>query len=604
MKFIPGRDKRILARQGFAPANHRGMQSPSPWKMFPRFLASLVLFILSLGLEAAPLESSPFGPVVASVSPAASVESRSAGNQVSILSNGYDALLLRIHLIRQARTSITVQTFIWTNDECGRLMIFELLEAARRGVKVRIIADHLFSDQNADTVAFLATAHPNLEIKHYRPARSRIKQSFLRTLQQGLFSFHALNQRMHSKVMVIDGAVLITGGRNIENTYYDHSTTLNFRDRDLLVIGPAVLTAREQFELFWNYPQCIASKDLIDVRAVIKKGAFKRYEQRSDYDFGPHFVELTREAEDAALIRRRFVDALRPVAKATFIYDAPGKARGAGNKTAQITRDLVATLEKARDSVVIQTPYLVLSPTARQLVRELQDRNPKLQFRISTNSFASTDNAFAYSANYRLRNLYVQALRLEVHELKPAPQCMEMLFPRHAAMRELANQGRAASAKPRVPIFSLHAKSLVIDDSIAFVGSYNLDPRSEALNTEVGVLVEDRDFVVQLRREIETDMLPENSWVIARNRLPLKLNLVNGLVDGIISLTPLDVWPIQNTSSFELRPGAIPVSPSHPDFHDAYEDVGSFPGTDGLLSKKEILTRLYKAVGAPLTPIL
>jgi cardiolipin synthase C len=132
----------------------------------------------------------------------------SQGNHVAMIGGGHDALLLRVQLIREARRSIGIQTFIWTNDECGRLLIHELVEAARRGVKVRIIADHFASDQDPEVVAFLATVHPNLELKHYRPAMSRIKPSRLQTLLAGLLSFRAFNQRMHNKVMLVDGQVV------------------------------------------------------------------------------------------------------------------------------------------------------------------------------------------------------------------------------------------------------------------------------------------------------------------------------------------------------------------------------------------------------------
>src|SRR5688572_13120644 len=100
-------------------------------------------------------------------------------NRVAMVGGGYDALLLRVHLIRQAKVSIEVQTFIWSNDECGRLMIYELIEAARRGVKVRIIADHMFSDQDPEIAAFLATVHPNFELKLHRPTWSRSNPTFV-----------------------------------------------------------------------------------------------------------------------------------------------------------------------------------------------------------------------------------------------------------------------------------------------------------------------------------------------------------------------------------------------------------------------------------------
>lgn len=559
---------------------------------------------VTLARASAPFDGSPIGAAIAVSALEADPNDASKENRVAILSGGYDALLLRVHLIRQARVSITVQTFIWTNDEVGRLMMYELIEAARRGVKVRIIADHLGSDQDPAITAFLATVHPNLELKHYRPALSRLKPSLADKLLATVHSFHGVNQRMHNKVMVFDGAVMITGGRNIENTYFDHSTVMNFRDRDVLAVGPVVRDAVKSFERFWNYRHSIASRELTDVAAVISRGSFRRYDRKEDYDFGPFFGDLRRDADDPAVIRSRFVSRLKLAQKVTFICDEPGKSEGPFSESARITRELGRTLQEARTSVVLQSPYLVLSTPAQTLFKKMENRNPALRIRISTNSFASTDNLFAYSANYRLRNKYVQDLHLEIHEFKPIPAAILELFPQFPLIVRMAKERIAAGRQERMPFFCIHAKSLVVDDRIAFIGSYNLDPRSESLNTEAGLLIEDVSVARELRGEIERDMRPENSWVIGRRALPLHLQTVNGLVGDVLSLSPIDAWPIQNTSSFELLRGETEVPPDDPNFHQHYREVGSFPGTEGIFTTKEILTRLYKVVGTPLTPIL
>ena len=564
----------------------------------------LLAGVLATGsLTAAPLSSSPLGAEIAAATAAADPRDPAIGNRLALIGNGYDALLLRVHLIRQAQASIAIQTFIWTNDECGRLLIYELLGAARRGVKVRIIADHLVSEQDPATMAFLATAHPNLEVRHYRPAFSRMNPSLWQKLLAGLRSFRAINQRMHNKVLLVDDAVLLTGGRNVENTYFDHSTAMNFLDRDVLAVGAVVPLASAAFERYWRYEHVVPSAALSDVAAVVARGDFRRYPARADYDFGPHFTELDREADDAALIAARFASRLRPAQRVTFVCDEPGKALHGASGMSHITKRLRETLEGAKSSIVMQTPYLVLSPPARTLIKDLHRKNPGLRVRISSNSFASTDNLFAYSANYRLRNTYVEDLGLEIHEFKPQPASLLTVFPRQPRMAELA-AARAKSKSAPPPFLCLHAKSLVVDGRVAFVGSYNLDPRSENLNTEVGLLVEDEPFARALQAEIERDMRPENSWVIARRALPLRLEAINNLIENTLSLSPIDLWPIQNTSSFELLPSAVSVPPGHPDFFRNHREVGSFPGTEGLLSTKEILTRLYKAVGAPLTPIL
>lgn len=554
--------------------------------------------------SAAPVIESPLAIVAKETWAGRDARDDARGNRLAIISGGYDALLLRVHLIRQATKSIEVQTFIWTNDECGRLLMCELIEAARRGVKVRIIADHLVSEQNPATAAFLATVHPNLEVRHYRPALSRMKPTFIHTIMASVRSFHGVNQRMHNKVMLFDDAVLITGGRNIENTYYDHSPGMNFRDRDVLAIGPVVKAAVKSFDDFWSYRHVVPSRELTDVTALIANGQYPHYATRADYDFGPYFGDLIREADDPVLIAEKFVRRLRPVEKVDFICDEPGKSSGFFSRTARITRELRRTLERAERSIVMQTPYLVLSNPAQELLDELRSKKPGLRVVVSSNSFASTDNLLAYSANYRLRGRYVTDLGLEVHEFKPRPASMAELFPRHGEMEKIARARLAAGEDTRLPFLCLHAKSLVVDDRIAFVGSYNLDPRSENLNTEVGLLVEDEGFARELRAEIDADIRPENSWVIAERDLPLGLDKLNGLIGGLLSLGPVDVWPIQNTSSYDLKPGGRVVAPGDPAFHQNYREVGPFPGTEGKLTTKEILTRLYKAVGSTLTPIL
>lgn len=555
-----------------------------------------LLGLLSVASQAArATDETPFGAILADAA-------TEAPHRALRLEQGYDALLLRVHLIRAARRSVDLQTFIWKNDASGRLLLWELLEAARRGVKVRIIADQLFSETDPATIAFVTTAHPNLEVRHYRPAFRRIDPALWRQALAGLLAFRATNQRMHNKVMLVDDAVLLTGGRNVEDAYFDHATYYNYRDRDVLVTGPAVAEAAEIFRHYWGYRHAVPSRALKDVAAEIVRGDFRRYDRREDWDFGGHFDDLLREADDAALIRERFVAPLRAVAAVQFISDEPGKARGWFRRSApRGTLALRAAVERGESDILVQTPYLVLSPAARDLVRDLRAARPGLRFRISTNSFASTDNLLAYSANYRLRNLYIEQLGLEVHEFKPRPAVLPALFPRHAEMDRLAAQTKPGA---RPPFFSLHAKSLVVDQAVAFVGSYNLDPRSENLNTECGVLIEDADFARELRAEIERDLRPENSWVIARRDLPLGLEAVNGLIGGLMSLSPVDAWPIRNTSSFELLPGAPAVPPGHKDFHLHHRDVGNFPGAEGWISQNEILTRLYKAVGKPLTPIL
>ena len=448
--------------------------------------------------------------------------------------------------------------------------------------------------------AFLATVNPNLEVRHYRPIMERLNPPLWQKITSAAFGFHGINQRMHNKLMVVDGQVMLTGGRNIENTYFNHSTGMNFRDRDVLAVGPVAAAAEASFVEYWDFKHTVASVDLKDVAEVIAAGDFPRYASRADYEFGGFFGAMNSEADDPDLMRARFWDRLRPVDRARFVHDDPGKGRGFRSSDSRTTVELRQQLEQARREVIVQSPYLILSPKARRMAKSLMRDYPELQIKISTNSYASTDNIMAYSANYRLRSDYVGKLGLKIYEFKPFPDSLPSLFPEFDALAAKAEQ--ADLSKP--PFLCLHAKSLVIDDRVAFVGSYNLDPRSVSLNTEVGLLIEDEAFARELRTQIERDMAPGNSWVIAQREFPLGLSVLNSLVDEVVSLSPIDVWPIQNSSSFELRSGAEPVPPGHPEFYQRYREVGDFPGADAALSSKGILTRFYKTVGAVFTPIM
>jgi len=555
---------------------------------------------------ATPYEASPFAAVVkSSQSPNNWARDRKQNNSVLLLENGYDALLLRVHLIRNASRSIDVQTFIWTNDECGRLLMYELIQAARRGVRVRIIADHFVSDKDPAIVAFLATVPPNIQIKHYRPVADRIKPGKLHVITKAIFRFRNLNQRMHNKVMVFDDVMALTGGRNIENTYYNYSTSMNFRDRDVLVIGPVVRDVSSSFQSFWKYRHSVPSGDLIDVRSIIEKSEVPNYGEKKDFQFGSSFSRIERDADDAKRITSLFVDRVLPAKRVTFLADKPGKNRSLWLRgRGKITDQIASIVDETRNDLVIQSPYFVLSKAAIGLFRNLRSRDNPVKVVVSSNSFGSTDNTVAYSANYRQRSTTIEKLGLQVHEFKPHPAHLNRIFPQHPKMLDMAKNERKLGSKARLPFLCIHAKTFVSDNRLAYIGTYNLDPRSENLNTEVGILIEDERIASMLKRTIMLDCSQDNSWVIAKRPMPLGMSTANSILQGISGLSPIDMWPVRNTSSFELLPDKQAVPPEHPDFYDNYKDVGSFPGAPPGLSLKEIHTRIYKAVGGLATPLL
>jgi phosphatidylserine/phosphatidylglycerophosphate/cardiolipin synthase-like enzyme len=207
---------------------------------------------------------------------------------VNLLERGEDALLLRVHLIRSARHSIDLQTFIWAEDDSGWLMLDELEAAARRGVRVRVLADQLFSLDDVEWLERIARAHANLEFRLYNPTFHEAVTQPLEFAAGVLCCFSRFNQRMHNKLVLVDGEIGIAGGRNIEDRYFDWDHAFDYRDRDALVVGPAAGAAMQaSFEQFWAHPRATPLTRLNDVnrRLVAHAGEAHAIEPPADADW-------------------------------------------------------------------------------------------------------------------------------------------------------------------------------------------------------------------------------------------------------------------------------------------------------------------------------
>ncbi|HET6397055.1 MAG TPA: phospholipase D-like domain-containing protein, partial [Pseudoxanthomonas sp.] len=186
-----------------------------------------------------------------------------------ILDGGGDALLARVDLIRSATRRIDLQTYIFDKDDSARLVIDELLAAARRGVEVRLLIDQLSAIADLEILAALAGAHANFELRIYNPTFGRATPNYLHYAASVLCCFRRFNQRMHNKLLVVDDAVGITGGRNYQDDYYDWDAEYNFRDRDVLVAGPVVREMARNFDEYWGDPRSVPVERLRDVARVL-----------------------------------------------------------------------------------------------------------------------------------------------------------------------------------------------------------------------------------------------------------------------------------------------------------------------------------------------
>jgi len=397
-----------------------------------------------------------------------------------VLEKGEESLLARAWLADRAERSIEVQYFIWSNDNIGTLATESLLRAAERGVHVRVLVDDLLIDAPDDFLLALA-AHPKIDIRIYNP-QHKVGTSKPKRLLNVFTNFRGINQRMHDKTFIVDGQVAITGGRNMADEYFDYNQKYNFRDRDILLLGPVVTEIRNSFEQFWQNELAHPVETLLKDVTVAPERIEEVYRELHNYAQNKqNFAPQVRQAlEDLASRFSALIENL-VWGQAVFVSDLPGKnaggqGLGGGGRT---TSELADALRSAQKRITIQSPYLVLPEGGLQLFDELIKRG--VQIRISTNSLLSTDNLQAFSG-YSKQRKKLLAAGIDIYEFKPYPAIQKDLIERYAKLEKQA------------PIFAIHAKTLVIDGKQLYIGTFNLDPRSANLNTEVGVIIDNPEL--------------------------------------------------------------------------------------------------------------
>ncbi|BFI97505.1 MAG: phospholipase D family protein [Rhodanobacter sp.] len=556
-------------------------------------------------------------------------------NTVVLLDDSEAALAARISLIRAARHSIDVQTYIWDEDDLGTLMLNELVRAARRGVKVRILADQLFSFDDLALLDRLARVNPNLEVKLYNPTFHDAQTPPLEFAAGVVCCFMKFNQRMHNKLLLVDDTIGITGGRNYQNRYFNWDPDFDYLDREVMVGGPVGREMADSFALFWNHKRSVPLIRLRDVNRRIRSDTAPPTWPAPHYTDPARVARVQAEAEDPDWLAAWIGDDTLRVSKVNYFSDLPAKTDDPHKRSArELTAHLMNMVAGAKHEVVLQTPYLVMSRRAQTIFKRLHRQKPPPTIIVSTNSLAATDAFAVYALSYKHRRRYLTQFGFQIHELKPHAESAEEAFEEANEAEDDGPAGTpiAAASKPRrrfpgnerhpglfgshgkrnrpAPLhssgrrYSLHAKSMVVDDSFAMVGSHNFDPRSDHYNTEAGVIVQDPRFASEVRDSILEDTLPQNAWTIARREptIPVLGNISLAIGDLSSHLPLFDLWPFRYATSYEIKPGCAPLAPDNPKFRQCYTPVGDFP--DVALSPKLIYTRLITAFGAGVKGIL
>ena len=420
---------------------------------------------------------------------------------VYVLEDGGGSLVTRAWLTEYAEKSIDIQYFIFSTDNVGLIACDYLVRAADRGVKVRIIVDDILVDAEISDILRL-DSHENIEIKIYNPGVNLGKNVFQK-VEKFLTDFRSANLRMHNKTFNVDHKVVITGGRNIADEYFDYDHEYNFRDRDVLLLGKAVKDVDTSFESFWTSDLSVPVAQLTDEIDNSRYDA-SRFDRLHEYACNPEnfWPQVRTKIENfhLAIQEIKASGGLVWVDDVSFISDIPGKndgteGLGGGGET---TTALVNLLKNAKISIDIQTPYLITTELSQNLFRDAVNRG--VTVRILTNSLASTDNLEAFSSYQSDRETLLKT-GVRIFEFKP-----------DAANRRQIMTGELQDSLDFSPIFGLHAKSMVVDGEITVIGTFNLDPRSANLNTECVAIIPSEEIAQKVLAGMEIEFQPENAW--------------------------------------------------------------------------------------------
>jgi len=411
-----------------------------------------------------------------------------------VLDSGKEAFLERLALIEAADRSIDLQYYIWNSDLTGRYVAERIYAAADRGVRVRILLDDINTNDRDGVLASL-DSHPGIEIRIYNPTASR---SGVGRWLGFVGDFAKVNRRMHNKSLTVDGAATIVGGRNIGDEYFDASTKLNFRDRDLLAAGPVVAQVEEAFDVFWNSPWAYPITALTAQRLTAEELNARRSRAIASTDTLARLgYQPIRSVADG---QAHFHAVLGQLvwAPARLVCDTPPQTNDLKRTPIPkaVARALGDLASGAQHEVLIESAYFILDDPALERFAGLKTRG--VQLRALTNSLASNDLATNHSGYARRRKAMLQA-GLELHEIRPDAASCRTLVANNCA------QGAA---------FGLHAKSAVFDRRSVYVGSFNVNLRSAFLNTETALIIESPELAERIAKSIEENMRAENSWQV------------------------------------------------------------------------------------------
>ena len=404
-----------------------------------------------------------------------------------MINDGLDAFAARALSARQAGRSLDLQYYIWHDDLTGHLLMYEAWKAAERGVRVRVLLDDI-NTSGKDAALLALNAHPNIEIRFYNPFRNRDGIGRLLEMVQRMFS---LTHRMHNKAWIADNRVAVVGGRNVGLEYFDASEDTNFRDLDLLLFGPAVEQASTIFDQFWNSEAVVPIAQLNRKSRRTLDAVLAQIQDEARSEAARRYLD---KVDASPSVRAYLSQALTPFWSDALrvLSDPPLKWKADVRKEGLVV-ELAAKIQQAQNKALLISPYFVPGDEGVAMFNGLVAERGA-QVGIITNSLAANDVVAVHGGYAKYRKPLLRG-GVQLYETRP-----------QRAQAESSLFGSSGA--------SLHTKAFVVDDRLGFIGSFNLDPRSIDLNTEMGVLFDDPALGAALRDEYLRLAGPEKSyWV-------------------------------------------------------------------------------------------
>jgi cardiolipin synthase C len=409
-----------------------------------------------------------------------------------LLTNNTNALMSRIVLADHAAHSIDLQYYIFENDATGRLVAQRLVAAADRGVRVRMLLDDIHVSDDS-TIFELLDAHPNIEVRVFNPFPTRKTPAVVKAMQF-LMEWRRLNRRMHNKSFIVDNTAAVIGGRNIGDAYFDAAREdSNFRDLDLIAIGPVVADASASFDSYWN------SDAAYPIGAFQKKPPTAEELARAKKDLA-HDARAFAESDYAQAVFERLPNGATADRRggwywgsATLLADQPEKIdQTEDNPQLRMGPKIKELVDGAQNQLLLISPYFIPGDSGVKYLTGMVARG--VETKVLTNSLAATDEPAAY-AGYSSHRTPLLKGGVQMYELRPAP-----------------GEKQAATGAGKSAGVSLHAKAVIVDAREVFIGSMNMDQRSKLLNTEMGLIVECPELAQGVKQFFDKAIQPENSF--------------------------------------------------------------------------------------------